>query len=314
MDKMIIACACDNGYAAHCGTMLTSVFENSKNIKIEIYILTDFIDEENRRKFDVLSAQYCQEIHIVDIDMNFFKELPYMGNNSLAPYYRLLIPQVIPDNVGKILYLDCDIIIRNNLYELWSIDIEGFAFAAAEDAFIQISEFVKRLCYPLDDSYYNTGVLLYNLTYLREMQFSTRVEYYCQNYRERIVFHDQDVINAIYHGRIKRIPVKWNVMDSFLFREPWINPAYKKELEVALVNPYIIHYTGALKPWFKECHNPYKGEYWNYRALSPWKDGKIVYKHKYLAAINIEIRYMIKKFFFSKTRLGKSLYRSNIIQ
>lgn len=157
MDKMIIACSCDNGYTVHCGTMLTSVLENNKNHEIEIYILTDFIDEENRRKFDVLSEQYCQEIHIVDIDMNLFKDLPYMGdadNNSLATYYRLLIPQVIPDSVEKILYLDCDIIVRDNLYELWSVDIGGFAFAAAEDAFIQIDEFTKRLCYPLSDSYY----------------------------------------------------------------------------------------------------------------------------------------------------------------
>lgn len=312
MDKMIIACSCDNGYAVHCGTMLTSVLENNKNHEIEIYILTDFIDEENRRKFDALSEQYCQEIHIVDIDMNLFKDLPYMGdadNNSLAAYYRLLIPQVVPDSVEKILYLDCDIIVRDNFYELWSIDLDGFAFAAAEDAFIQIDEFTKRLCYPLSDSYYNSGVLLYNLTYLREMQFGTRIEYYCQNFSERIVLYDQDIINAIYHGKIKRIPVKWNVMDSFLFREPWINPAYKEELENALVKPYIIHYTGALKPWFKECHNPYKEEYWSYRVLSPWKEGKAVYKHKCLAAINIEIRYLIKKFFLSKTKLGKSLYR-----
>ena len=78
MDKMIIACSCDNGYAVHCGTMLTSVFENNKKHEIEIYILTDFIDDENRRKFDVLSEQYRQEIHIVDIDINLFKALPYM--------------------------------------------------------------------------------------------------------------------------------------------------------------------------------------------------------------------------------------------
>lgn len=312
MNKMIIACSCDNGYAAHCGTMLTSLFENNKDEDIEVYVLTDYIDDSNREKFISLSRLYEQNIHIIDIDIMQFETLPSMGDAngaSLAAYYRLLIPQVIPNQLEKVLYLDCDMVVRSKLQELWTINIDNFVFAAAEDAFVQVLECPKRLGYNSIDSYYNTGVLLYNLTYLSKIYFLQQVEDYCKTSLNRIQFYDQDIINAICHGKIQRIPVKWNVMESFMFREPWINRNYKEELEIALQAPSIIHYTGELKPWFKECRHPYKKEYWHYRRLSPWKDGKIVNKFGRFDGVKMAIRYFIKRCLLSKTKFGRTLYK-----
>lgn len=312
MDKMIIACSCDNGYAAHCGALLTSVFENNKNEEIEVYVLTDYLDENNRQKFGVLSKSFGWRIHIIDIDIMQFENLPCMGdvnNASLAAYYRLLLPQVVPCQLKKVLYLDCDMIVQSNLQELWSIDIGNFAFAAVEDAFVQVLEGPKRLGYNLNDSYYNSGVLLYNLTYLSEIHFLQQVKSYCETSFIHIKYYDQDIINAICHGKIRRISVKWNVMESFMFREPWINQNYKKELEKALQSPCIIHYTGGFKPWFKECRHPYKKEYWHYRRLSPWKEGEPMSKYGILKAIELKIKYLVKRYLLSKTKYGDSLYQ-----
>ncbi len=312
MEKMIIACTCDNNYTAHCGTLLTSIFENNKNRDIEIYILTDYIDEVNRGKFKILADLYNQKINIIDIDIESFKHLPFGGkfeNITLATYYRLLIPSVFPQLYNKVLYLDCDIIIRSDLYELWSLNVDNCAFAAVEDALSQIMECPVRLGYDVSELYYNAGVLLYNLVYLREMHFFQKVEAYCRTNLVHIKFHDQDIINALCHGKIQKIPIKWNIMDSFLFREPCIDSDYRKELDNALQNPNIIHYTGVLKPWFKECNHPYKSEYWYYRCLSPWKDGKEVNKYTGIKLIAVRMKYLIKMYLLSRTRIGKTLYR-----
>ena len=44
-----------------------------------------------------------------------FEGLPFGGkfsHISLATYYRLMLPEVLPVTLDKILYLDCDIIVN----------------------------------------------------------------------------------------------------------------------------------------------------------------------------------------------------------
>lgn len=295
MEKIIIACACDNNYAGYCGIMLTSVFENNKTNHIEANILTDFIDEANSQKLYDLGQKYGQEVKIINVDKSYFENFPigqrFKNYISLCTYYRLLIPSLF--SCSKVLYLDCDIIVRTNISELWNEDIENYAFAAVKDMTFTINTSIPRLKYRFEDSYYNAGVCLFNVDFLRTFDFDNKVFRFMKDFADRIIYHDQDILNGICHGYFKDLSVKWNMMEPFLKKDPQCDPSNQEELKKYQCSPAIIHYTSSIKPWFVECKHIYIREFWYYAKLSPWKDIQPSMKFK---SIKDRIRYELIQF------------------
>lgn len=281
MDKLVLACACDDAYSPYCGTMITSVFSNNREERIEVIVLTSDIGEDNKKKFDELALEYNQVINVVYVNPDMFKGFPLKsGNSNLTKeaYYRLLLPEILPDT-KKILYLDCDLIVRAHLRELWETNIEGCAFACVKDRKDIIKERVKTLGYNQQGSYFNSGVTLMNLEFLRGFGFSEKAFAFISSKGHLMKYVDQCVINAVCHGYFKELPVKWNMIVPFFMKLPLIVEEQRKNLEQSLSNPYIIHYTTEYKPWFKECNHPYKSEYWKYQKLSPWHNHPIQHFH-----------------------------------
>ena len=277
MDKIILACACNDAYSPYCGTMITSVFCNNREERIEVNILTSDIGEENKKKFEELASEYHQVINVVYVNPDLFKDAPLkLGNSDLTKetYYRLLLPGILPE-AKIVLYLDCDLIVRANLSELLETDVEGCAFACVKDRKDNIKERVKALGYNQRDSYFNAGVTLMNLEFLRGFCFSEKALSFISSKRHLLKYPDQCVINAICHGYFKELSVKWNMMVPFFMKRPPVVEEQRENLEKYISNPYIIHYTTEYKPWFKECNHPFKSEYWKYQTLSPWHNHPI---------------------------------------
>ena len=113
--EMNIACATDNKFAPYCGIMLTSLFENNKKNSFSVYIMSRDLSEENRSKFDTLARQYNSEIKIIDLNNYEWRNCPirYEDYVTVETYYRLVLPDILPESVHKILYLDGDIIINS---------------------------------------------------------------------------------------------------------------------------------------------------------------------------------------------------------
>lgn len=272
MDKIIIACSCDNNYIPHCGALITSIFVNNKKHDVEINIFTEGISVDNQHKLQRLSNEYNQKINIVSVDSSKFSVFNSLKTKIKLPiqtYFRLIIPSLLSD-YEKVLYLDVDMIVCSDLSELWHTNIEGKAIASAPDTARNISPSCKRLGYSESESYYNAGVGLYNLNYLRNSCLWEKAIEIVSKYPERIMYHDQDLLNMIYHGHFVELSIKWNFMQSFYMKEPSVVNRQLCDLEKYIHKPCIIHYTASLKPWFIECNHPLKNEYWKYLKLSPW--------------------------------------------
>lgn len=277
MQKIVLACACNDAYSPYCGTMITSVFCNNREEKLEVNILTSDIGEGNKKKFEELASEYNQVIHVVYVNPDLFKGAPLkLGNAYMTKeaYFRLLLPEILPDT-NKVLYLDCDLIVRADLKELWETNIEGRAFACVKDRIDNIKERVKTLGYNEQDSYFNSGVTLMNLEFLRGFGFSEKAFAFISSKRYLLKYFDQCVINAICHGYFEELSVKWNMIVPFFMKHPLVVEEQRENLEKYISNPCIIHFTTEYKPWFKECNHPLKSEYWKYQGLSPWHDHPI---------------------------------------
>lgn len=284
MQKISIVCACDDSYSQHAMALITSIFENNKENFVDVYILTDNFSLQTQKFFNELSFMYDRKIQIVNIDISLLAHLPlggktYQGYINLSTYYRLLIVKLFPF-LDKILYLDCDMIVRGNLLPLWNTDINNYAIASIVDTWSKVQEGASRLHYPKEELYYNAGMGLYNLAFLRDFDFDNKVHNFVKEHYDWILLHDQDILNAVLHGNFKEVSIVWNVMNNAIVRKCDISPRQKEELLQNLQSIMIIHYTGPIKPWHKECYHPLKKEYWHYLNLSPLKDRHLVCRYE----------------------------------
>ena len=123
----------DNRYAMACGVCVTSLFENNKNEIITVYVLEKGLTDDNKKKFHTLAADYGQKIELIPVDDCLFKGYPTTHQFRLSIYYRFLFASILPKDVHKLIYLDCDTLVLDSLRELWNTDVTDYSIAAVED-------------------------------------------------------------------------------------------------------------------------------------------------------------------------------------
>jgi len=153
---MVIVCSTDDKFVQHCTIMLVSLLSNNKNV--EIYILTEYLTLKSIKILEDEVSQYNGKLHLMNINSSVIDKFPMpKGSNlshiSRATYYRLLIPDILPDSIDKILYLDCDIIVNASIDNLWNVNLEGYAIAAVKQ--IGYGFEAERLRYPIKYGYFN---------------------------------------------------------------------------------------------------------------------------------------------------------------
>lgn len=197
----------DKNYAKYLSLSLAAVLL-SKNPEdnLHFYILDGGIRPEDKEKILSLKKLAPCEITFVPVDTGKFNSCPMHNSKRLtiASYYRLVISDILPE-VEKIIYLDCDMEIKHSLAPLFNTEISQNPLAMVED--IASEKHKKRLNL---DEYFNAGMLLMNLDYLREAAFSKKIFDWINVHQEKLKLHDQDVLNLYFAGKIKKLDKKWN--------------------------------------------------------------------------------------------------------
>ncbi len=295
----IVLSANDN-YAPYLGVCIKSIIENSSNeYEYNIYILisdmnVDYQNKIKKMEKDNISINfYDMSKKIKDINTLLF--IPDFGNDfySIETYYRLFLP-VIFENYDKILYLDCDMIIRKNPADLFNIDIGKNFVGVTHDLSLLLSvktqskwakDFENYVNVKLKletlDNYFQAGVMIWNLEECRNNDLTTQFLSMLKKIRTpRYV--DQDVMNAVFKGKnIYWIDQKWNVAWDIKFWYPNYKDAmpkkYADNYAKNLTDPWIIHYTSAIKPW----NTPTKENsmyFWQYARQTHFYE-EILYKN-----------------------------------
>lgn len=129
---------------------------------------------------------------------------------------------------------------------------------------------MPRLHYSEKYSYFNAGVLLVNLDYWRQHDIEKEITEYISDYPERLLYNDQDVLNAVLYTRRLFIPFRWNMQDGFFRKKRKLRPGSIPALEAEMPEAAIVHFTGGKKPWHDKSVHPYKKEYLKYLDLTQW--------------------------------------------
>jgi len=260
--KFNIAYAPDDKYINQTIVSMVSAIENNKEHEIEFIIMYSKLSEQSINKLNQI--QNCK-LRLVKVNEDAFEGFPISHWLTVQAWFRTKLPDLCND-LDKVIYLDCDTLVRGDLTELFNTDIRNKYIAGVKDVWG-----VDGYCKKLDMKsgvYVNSGMLLMNLQYCRQEHFFDRIREFAKKNPKLIEFGDQDPINKIADESKVVIHPKFNFMDTW-----WKGGYYEHEgqeesdyLE-AKENPVIAHLTG-LKPAFKGCGNKFKDEWWDYAKLT----------------------------------------------
>lgn len=305
-----ILCATDNNYAAICGVMLTSLFENNIEASFSVYVLGDNLSQENIKLLNNLARRYNQIINIIEPPKKLFDNFPVRKGDhiSLASYFRIACGLLLPEHINRIIYLDCDLIINTNIKKLWSYSLKNSYLGAVIDS--ASSKQIERLKLNPESGYYNAGVLLIDINKFREEKIYEKCVQEINANPDKFKFHDQDLLNVVLEGKIKKLPLIYNMQSAFIRKDLSHNPNYefvpnevKKEVIKYLKKPYsfIIHYDGPIKPWsrgvlLKPAFSKIWNEYYKKFGVKLNFNNKISLKRKFtVIALNFLWFVKIKK-------------------
>jgi len=211
------------------------------------------------------------------VGLNFFIN---SGRISQETYYGLLIPWFLP-LYQKGIIMDCDMIAKQDLSELYNEDLEGYIAGGVRDVILQgwlndrendTADYYFDVVHAKDPyTYVNGGLLLLDFEKYRQMISRDLVLHYINNYQFRVV--DQDIFNLLLETKIKALDPKWNHM---VYVEGAISAAIENAPAIAQdayfnakKAPGIIHYASENKPWY----NPdleFAAEFWSCAKKTPF--------------------------------------------
>lgn len=138
----------------------------------------------------------------------------------MVVFYRCLLASILPTDVQRVLYIDCDTLILSDLSPLWNAPLDDHPLAAVADEPVEINPaHAQRLQYEVSDNYFNGGVILFNLDYWRKHNLEETCRDFYQKYPERIRYNDQDLLNGLFHKSRILLPARWNVQSNFYRRK-----------------------------------------------------------------------------------------------
>lgn len=281
-----VSYAINEPYVDYCLVSIISIFENNKNAHFHFHILTDKLSEKAKERFNQLVKCYDSKVSFYLVDDSAINGLSLNGWGKYA-WYRLFLPELLPNNIHAVLYLDTDTIVCGDISELYRLDLTNYSLAGCMDIMGFYDGIFQRVKYGKEYGYICSGVILFNLDYFRQHDMSRKIFEYSLKYPERINFPDQDAINGVCHKSMKLLPLKYDMLAPFFTSEEFIH-THLDEVKDMLSDPKIIHYAGC-NPWIigNKKHYFYD-KFWEYANMI----GGI--KPKYGNTFFVRIKIMIK--------------------
>ena len=264
---MNIALITDENYITPTVTAIASVLHSNPDEHIHFYVITKSLSNRNIAELESFIAphKHHTEHEIIKLSDELFSDFPIRKGDhvSVAAYYRIFLPKILPESIHKLLYIDGDVLCVDNLKSFYETDLEDFSCAVCHDEQDANAKHFIRLKYSKENGYFNSGVMLINLDWWRKNNVMQKCLDYIATEPDACLWHDQDALNHVLNGTVLWTDFRYNFTQGFYFnkKEMCIDSKYYKEIDSARKTPCIIHFSSAYKPWHIECNHPLKKQY-----------------------------------------------------
>lgn len=283
-----IVLSCSEYYSLYAAVFLRTLAEHSSaEWCYDILILTKDIQSDS---VDMLTNAIGDR---ENISLRFLDVNPYIQQYSLKvhshfgieSYFRLLYPFILR-NYQKVLYFDCDMVLKSDVADLWQEDIGDAFLGACIDAVV-----VGAVNNPEDKTfdsfgwneycrdklrmenpyrYFNSGVMIFNLARFRREYSNEAVLRDAQENQYYLL--DQDALNALAASDTIALDMAWNMTTDVGGRKmPYIKMA-TKSIQTAYSQarkvPHTVHFADSTKPW-KNPNEDLGYEFWQVARQMP---------------------------------------------
>ena len=243
-DSIILVMAADDNYALPLAVALRSVLTNlDKARDLFVYVLDGGIKDSNKQRIEKsIKSKNCR-IEWVQIAEKLYSWARPVKHFSAAAYLRLLVPVLLPIDLSKVIYLDCDLIVNCDLSLLWDVEVGNNYALAVQDSimpFVSSSDAVLgyvELGLSPNAKYFNSGVLVINLRKWRTDSILEKSIEYIKKSGDILSYPDQQVLNVLFASSWQELDSRWNQQIGSITRQQQVSEAF------------IIHFSSPLKPW-----------------------------------------------------------------
>ncbi|MCL1997617.1 MAG: hypothetical protein FWG65_02500, partial [Turicibacter sp.] len=278
-----IVMALDENYALPtCVTIHSILMNASCDTEYKFYLMvTDTLSDASKQKIKMVLEPYPR-VQIEYLDMETLFDDAYIPNSShvsRATYFRFMIPEMLA-TYDKCIYLDVDIVVCDDLTELYEINLADNYLAGVKSISPVVvdenMEYHKKLEIPSLDQFFNAGVLLMNLSAMRHADLTNELLHETnKENRDDEIFASQGILNKVCYNRILLLPLKFNVPIHKIKRphtQELINQLFSPdEIEEAANNPIIVHYIGNSKPW-NRLFDTFSYHWYKFALSSPFSE------------------------------------------
>lgn len=273
LNTIPVVMAVNESYIPYMAVAIESIKANSKS-NVHIFVLHSAISSKSIERIKKLSSPtLCIEFANITPFINE-QDLYSRAHYSIEMYYRLIIAELFA-SIPKVLYLDSDIVVLEDLRSLYHFEIGDCILAAAKNPVHKwMRQYLQDKLRFDANKYFNSGVILINTK-----QFSlSNIKEKCLDILRssgELACPDQDVLNITCHGRVRYLDQCWNFQWHHALNSRAGLPiaALSDEDETAYNsandNIKILHYTSNIKPW-SSPDEPLATHFWSYAKQSPF--------------------------------------------
>ncbi|AES61868.2 putative polygalacturonate 4-alpha-galacturonosyltransferase [Medicago truncatula] len=137
-------------------------------------------------------------------------------------YARIYLSDILPLYVKRVIYLDSDIVVVDDVGKLWEVDLQGKVLAAPEYCHANFSEYFTDLFWKDAElartfegrkpCYFNTGVMVMDVEKWREGGYTQKVEHWMRVQKQKRIYHLGSLppFLLVLAGDLKSVDHRWN--------------------------------------------------------------------------------------------------------
>jgi lipopolysaccharide biosynthesis glycosyltransferase len=259
----------DDHYFILLGALIKSIEQNlNTHTCLDLWVVEENVSSQNKKKLTASIDPAITTVHWKSVKEAIPAGTKLPADHSSFPlnvYSRLFIPDFVPQDVEKVLYLDADMVVLRDITELWDTQIGDNYIAAVMDPRVQQYDNdwggifnYKELGFPGNTKYFNTGMMLLNIPKWRKDKVAEKVLQCIHDNIKYVNYPDQYGLNIVFANKWKEIDSRWNHFST---------------IDADL--PYLIHFVQR-KPIYKSYNYNagYQELFYKYLKMSAWKNAK----------------------------------------
>lgn len=290
-----VVVASDYAFAMPLTVTICSVLQTlGPGVRLDLHVIDVGIGAAGRARLRESWRDERLTVHWHSVDPLALKNLPVSDHLTPAAYARLFAPRLLPAELGKVIYLDSDLLVLEDLAALWAEPMGDAACLAVPDLgcpwvdcaatlpnYARCRQYLSvHLAIPNyrdvgmapDAPYFNSGVMVMNLDQWRAADITQGALDILSRNRQHVMFADQYALNVVLYQRWRPLSLSWN-QGSHIFRYPtWQDSPFDlTSLSACRFEPRIVHFTSGAKPWLYGNAHPYRSLFFAVLDQTAWR-------------------------------------------